>query len=60
MSNHPYSFEEEELRCRHEAGDIIHGDDPACPPLFPRGNGYWAQLFWAIHGPLQPHYQAGE
>lgn len=59
MSDHVYSFEEDELRRRHEAGDIIHGDDPNRPPLFPRGDGYWAQLFWAIHGPLR-HYLAGE
>ncbi len=60
MSHPLYSFEEDELRRRHEAGDIIHGDDPTRSPLFPRGNGYWARLFWAIHGPRQPDYQAGE
>ena len=43
--------EEDELRTRLEYGDIVHGDDPRRPPLIPRGNGYYAQLFWGVYDP---------
>jgi len=43
--------EENELRARMEAGDIVCGDDPRRPPLIPKGNGPYAQRFRAVYDP---------
>lgn len=43
--------EENELRVRKEAGDIVCGDDPRRPPLIPKGHGRYAQEFWGVYDP---------